>query len=90
MAVDLRNPAQYYYSLLSIEHRQVYNEILNGIRRFDHEIQLPLTPVPAAATVWEYVMLDNPLIFYTRRYQNSYSLLVKRLCSGFYKHTKCT
>ena len=68
--VNLHKPAQYYYSLLSNEQRQVYNTILSGIRRFEYEIQLPLTPVSVVSTIWEHVMLDNPLVFYVSSFEH--------------------
>ena len=69
MAVNLHNPAQYYNSILSSKQKPVYKAILNGVRKFEQDIKLPSTPVPVVSMIWNYVLLDNPLIFYVSAYK---------------------
>jgi hypothetical protein len=66
--IDFQNPHQYYYSLLSNEQRVIYGLILEGIRAFADGIKIPQTSSSAISTMWNYILLDNPLIFYTRNY----------------------
>ena len=66
--IDFHNPHQYYYSLLSNEQRAIYRLILEGIRAFADEIKIPQTSSSVVSAVWNYILLDNPMVFYTRNY----------------------
>jgi len=68
MIIDFNNPYQYYFSLLPHEQRFVYETVLDGIREFKDEIPIPQTSKSALSDIWDYIMLDNPLIFYARSY----------------------
>ena len=68
MIVNFNNPNQYYMSLLTQEQSLVYSIILDGIRNFKDEISIPPISRVEMSKIWEYIMLDNPLIFYTRDY----------------------
>lgn len=66
--IDFNNPAQYYCGLLSNAQRAIYGLVLDGIRAYRDEIEIAPTPSSVISTVWNYILLDNPLIFYARSY----------------------
>ena len=69
----------YYYGRLSTMGKSVYNAMVLGIRSFSNEIALPYAPQDLVSAVFDSVLRDNPLIFYTTSYSVT-SNVQKRLC----------
>jgi len=74
----MSNP--FYYSRLSTEHKGVYSEILAGIMSMSDEIAITPTSETDMSMIFEYVLLDNPLLFYTSAYDHIFY-------RGVIKHT---
>ena len=60
--MDLKS---YYFLKLCDEEKEIYIDLLNCIRMYDDEVKLPLIPEERIKTVFNYVLLDNPIVFYT-------------------------
>ena len=58
----------YYYDRLSENGKEVYEVLLFGIKSFSAEIILPFIPKNEISMIFDYVIKDNPLIFYTLSY----------------------
>jgi len=69
----------YYYNLLDDEDKEVYLKILYGFEAYLPKIVLPHRPVDETLQIFEYVLKDNPLIFYVNKFtQTSYEN--KKIC----------
>lgn len=69
----------YYYGRLTDEQKSLYRTILSGIDSFTKEIKLPLRPVNEVLTIFNSVLLDNPMIFYVSSF-NQANDLYKQKC----------
>jgi hypothetical protein len=83
--------SRYYFSRLTDEQKTVYKSLFSGIRTFTREIKMPIRPVNEMSMIFNYVLLDNPLIFYVGAYSQSSDLFRKK-CSiaPNYKYTRQT
>lgn len=55
----------FYYYCLGIHLRKVYDLINNGVSSLSTTIELPLVAKSELSSVYEYVLRDNPIYFYT-------------------------
>lgn len=58
------NEYQYYYSCLSEEDQLVYRQIYNIFKERQKDIEISTKDADKASKIYEYVILDNPSIFY--------------------------
>ncbi|GHV16967.1 hypothetical protein AGMMS49938_17440 [Fibrobacterales bacterium] len=56
--------SSYYYSRLTDDKKAIYKTILAGLKAFDKEIKIQLMPMNEITMIFNYVLFDNPLIFY--------------------------
>ena len=59
---------RYYYSRLTASQRYVYDSICLGLQAYSEHIELPYVAVHYASSIFENVLYDNPLIFYTKSF----------------------
>jgi len=55
---------QYYLSLLTDKQKMAYGAVLSGVRQYDAEIRVTNVSGNEISEVFNYVLLDNPMIFY--------------------------
>ncbi len=81
--------SNYYYGCLTDNQKSLYKEIFSGIKEFAKEIKLPLKPINEISMIFNYVLLDNPQIFYVLSF-NQLSDLYKQKCivKPEYKYTQ--
>ena len=61
--------SRYYFSLLSEDQRKIYDSMLYGIESFAREIKMPiLKPINEISMIYNYLLQDNPMIYYTSSY----------------------
>jgi len=79
----------YYFSRLTEEQKALYKTILSSLKTYSKEIKMQLRPTNEILKVFNYVLLDNPLIFYTSSFRQMMDL-DKRKCSVMpeYKYPK--
>jgi len=63
------NISKYYYHRLNNELKRVYIQICKGISCLNNSIVLPLINKNKLSLIYESVLLDNPIFFYTISYQ---------------------
>lgn len=80
--------SHYYFSRLNEEQKQIYKSMLSGIRTYSKEVKLPARPINEISTIFNYILLDNPMIFYASSFNQS-SDLYKKKCTlaPEYKYT---
>jgi hypothetical protein len=59
----------YYFDNLDDESKNIYNSIFDGLNEFMPQIILPLIAKKDLQTIYQAVLLDNPIIFYTKSYR---------------------
>jgi len=59
----------YYYEKLNNKQKTIYSSLQTGIESLSKEIVLPLMRADEVKLIFEYILLDNPLIFYVRSYR---------------------
>ena len=57
---------RYYYGCLTEEQKKIYNTILSGLNTFQKEISIPLIAVDEVTKIYNFVLWDNPMVFYVR------------------------
>ena len=62
---------RYYYSILPQSDKQIYKAIYEGIQNFETSITVPKSSV-SLQSIFQYVGLDNPHIFYVDFNQYTY------------------
>ena len=72
MAITFINMLQYYYAKLSSKQKEAYIAIYRGMLEFKEEINIPAIPVDDASLVFNYILLDNPLLFYVTSFTYIY------------------
>ena len=70
----------YYFSRLTDEQKKVYNAILSGIKTHSKKIKMPLRPINEISKIFNYVLLDHPIIFYASSSFQQSSDLYKKKC----------
>ena len=60
------NVSRYYFYRLNDEQKGLYGAISKGIKALQAEIKIPLKPINEVSMIIESILLDNPMIFYTR------------------------
>jgi len=79
----------YYFSRLTDEQKTAYKVILSGIRTFSEEIKMPTRPINEVSMIFNYVLLDNLMIFYVSSFcQSNDSYKKKCLVKPQYKYVK--
>lgn len=71
---------RYYYSLLNEENKKAYDELYDGFSNMHTSFKISKVSNSDFQTIFQYLMLDNPLIFYLNSYTyyiNSNDVLVK-------------
>jgi len=58
------NGSRYYYTCLTNKQKTIYAAMLSGIRTYSKEIKMPFIPIDELSMVFNYMLLDNPMIFY--------------------------
>jgi len=72
--------SNYYFSRLSDDQKMIYKSMFSGIRTFAKEIKMPIRPINEMSMIFNYVLLDNPIIFYVSSFSQSSDLYTKK-CS---------
>ena len=75
----MSNDSAYFYGRLSTTGKSVYNSMVSGIKSFSADIMLPYVSHNEVSEVFNSVLRDNPLIFYTTSYSVT-SSAQKRQC----------
>jgi hypothetical protein len=57
---------EYYYSILSKEHKNIYKLLHTGIESFSDKIDLPALPFDDTEMIFDSVLKDNPLLFHVK------------------------
>jgi hypothetical protein len=70
----------YYYRQLTERQKGLYNTILSGLKEYDKEIKMQTAPAYEIPFVYNCVLLDNPLIFYTLSFRLM-TIKAKNRCS---------
>jgi len=71
MKINLQISARYYYTAcLTASQQAVYRSMLAGFETFSPEIILPAVSSDELQAIFDYVLLDNPLIFFVDPYDN--------------------
>jgi len=68
----------YYFSRLSDAQKEIYNSILSGLMTFATKIKVSPKPINEITMIYEFVLLDNPLIFFTKIFKISTDLSSKK------------
>ena len=76
----------YYFSLLSDEQKRIYRALLSAIKRHTKKIRMPIKPINELSKIFNYIQLDNPLIFYVSGFSQSNDLY-KGKCEVFPEYT---
>jgi len=74
----LKNKKNYYYSRLNDNQKYIYETLVQGISSYTEKIKVPPRPINELTMIYESVLLDNPLIFYTRTFKVSSDLNSKK------------
>ena len=84
------NGSYYYYSLLNNEQKRIYGTILSGIKIRTKNIKMPIRPINEIAKIYNYALLDNPMLFYVSSSFRQSSDLYKKKCTILpeYIHTR--
>ena len=61
--------SKYYYHQLDSEQRVAYNLIYEGLSKFSNKIILPLAPKNNLKKIYQSVLWDNPVLFFTISFQ---------------------
>ena len=69
---------KYHFGLLNDGQKAVYKKMLSGFESFSQEIVLPIMPVNETSKIFNYILLDNPLLFYVSSFSQSNDLYKKR------------
>lgn len=85
-AKNIENKKGYYYGLLSSAQRKVYDKLLDGITSFTSEIVTPYRHEDEMNLVLNYLMWDNPMIFYVKSFNISYNSF-RQKCRVFPAYT---
>jgi hypothetical protein len=75
-----QDDSRYYYRQLTDRQKALYNTILSGLKEYDKEIKMQTAPAHEIPFVYNCVLLDNPLIFYTLSFRLM-SIKAKNRCS---------
>ena len=59
----------YYYSTLNNKNKKTYDLLFTGINNFDKRITVPQAARRDQLTVFNAVIYDNPILFYTRAFR---------------------
>lgn len=59
---------RYYYSLLNEENKKAYDELYDGFSNMKDSFKISKVNSTDLEKIFEYLMLDNPLIFYLNSY----------------------
>ena len=59
----------YYYSILTNQNKQTYDLMFDGINNYDKRITVPYASRKSLLTVFNSVIYDNPILFYTRAFR---------------------
>lgn len=79
----------YYYTRCTAEQKAIYNALLSGIRKRSEKVKLPMRPINEMSMVFNRVLLDNPIIFYTSSFGTTNDMYKKRcLVRPEYKYTQ--
>jgi len=73
--------SRYYFSRLTNEQKRVYKAVLFGIKNRLREIKMPLRPINEISKIFNYVLLDNPMLFYVSSSFQQSSDLFKKKCA---------
>jgi len=92
VVVSLSKPSDgsyYYFSRLTDDQKVIYKTVLSGIKAYDKEIKMQMRPINEISMIFDYVILDNPLIFYVTSF-NQLNDPYKKRCSVMpeYKYPK--
>jgi len=71
MNLVFNNMLQHYYSILGGQHKDAYKEIYVGLMTFKDTIAITATTDEDVYAIFNYVLLDNPIIFYASTYSYS-------------------
>ena len=73
MIKNLLKPSIYidshYFKLLSANQREIYALLKNGIEALATEIKIPSRPINEVNLIFNYILLDNPIFFYTSSFE---------------------
>ena len=59
------NGKWYYFSRLTNEQRIIYKIMFSGLENYSKEIKIPfLRPIDEIFTIFKFILLDNPIVFY--------------------------
>ena len=72
--------SHYYFSRLTDEQKIIYESLLSGMSRVAKEIKIPIRPINEILKVFNYVLFDNPMIFYVSSFKHT-SDLYRKKCS---------
>ena len=61
--------SKYHYHRLNGSEKCIYEQIREGVSVLSNNISLPLIPKDRLASIYESVLLDNPIFFYTISYR---------------------
>jgi hypothetical protein len=64
-----KNP--YYFSKLPNDQKEVYRTLLSGIETITDRIELPLKPINEISKIFNYLLLDNPILFYVTSFSQT-------------------
>ena len=64
LPIDSGGGSRYYFTCLTDKQKEIYNAMLSGIRTYSKEIRIPLKPIDEVSKIFNYMLLDNPMIFY--------------------------
>lgn len=81
------NITKFYYHRLNNEQKQIYRLICDGIGNLSSEIILPIISKNSLSLIYEAVLLDNPIFFYTVSFQYTSDFIRRRIIfNPFYNY----
>ena len=80
---------RYYYSRLTYIQKSIYRLLTFGMFDLSSKITLPYRPVNEVLKIFEYVLYDNPMIFYTNSFKQTNDLFrFKSVVEPKYEYSK--
>ena len=70
--------SEHYYNQLTEGQKSIYRSIAAGMLAFSDKISIPLRPINELSIIFNYILLDNPLLFYVSGIGSQNDLYKKR------------
>lgn len=86
------NQFRYYYTLLPGSEQNAYNDLVEGLTAFKNSIRCIGCDANRIQTIYQYLRLDIPELFYIKSVSVRYSPVIKGVCTVLpeYRFDMCT